>query len=79
MLLALGRHLGSLSGHDLAVRCKQGHLDAKGKAKSRRERKRGLTPASSARWAGAITRTSEDAWQLAKRNLAAESVSLRSG
>ena len=40
-------------------------------------RKRALTGQSSARWAGAITRTSEDAWQLADRNLRAEQASLR--
>ena len=43
---------------------------------SRRERKRALTAESSSRWAGAITRTSEHAWQLAYRNLKAEHASL---
>jgi hypothetical protein len=52
-------------------------LDAKGKAKSRQARKQALTAASSSRWAGAITRTSEDAYGLAKRNLQAQQVSLR--
>jgi hypothetical protein len=52
-------------------------LDAKGKAKSRQARKQALTGASSSRWAGAITRTNEDAYGLAKRNLQAERVSLR--
>jgi hypothetical protein len=77
VLWVLGRHLGSLAGADLAVRCRQGVLDAQGRAASRRERKRSLTAGSSSRWAGAITRTSEDAWQLARRNLEAEAVSLR--
>ncbi|MGH3293994.1 MAG: hypothetical protein ACRDP7_19515 [Trebonia sp.] len=72
VLRAVGRHLGSLAGRDLAARCAEGRLDAKGRAASRRERKRALTVESSSRWAGAITRTSEDAWQLAYRNLAAE-------
>ena len=36
-----------------------------------------MTAACSARWAGAITRTSENAWQLAERNLQAEARSLR--
>jgi hypothetical protein len=45
---------------------------------SRAARKRALTAASSSRWAGAITRTSEDAWQLADRNLKAELGSPRS-
>ena len=72
VLWAVGRHLGSLAGRDLAARCAERRLDAKGRAESRRERKRALTAGSSSRWAGALTRTSEDAWQLASRNLAAE-------
>ena len=44
---------------------------------SRAARKRALTAESSSRWAGAITRTSEDAWQLAGRNLRAERGSLK--
>ena len=70
-------HLGMLAGRDLAARCAEGRLDARGRAESRRERKQALTAASSSRWAGAITRTSEDAWQLASRNLAAESATLK--
>jgi len=77
VLLAAGKHLGSLAGADLAARCAEGRLDAKGRAESRRERKRALTAGSSSRWAGAITRTSEDQWQLADRNLRAEKASLR--
>ena len=78
VLTAVGRHLGTLAGRDLAARCAEGRLDAKGQADSRRERKRGLTAESSSRWAGAITRTSEGDWQLASRNLAAERATLRS-
>jgi hypothetical protein len=77
VLAAVGRHLGTLAGRDLAARCAEGRLDAGGRAESRRERKRALTAQSSSRWAGAITRTSEDAWQLASRNLAAERATLR--
>ena len=62
---------------DLAARCAQGRLDAKGRAVSRAARKRALTAGASSRWAGAITRTSEDQWQLAERNLRAEAASLR--
>jgi hypothetical protein len=40
VLWAAGRHLGSLAGRDLAARCAEGRLDAKGRAESRRERKR---------------------------------------
>ncbi len=72
VLRAAGRHLGALAGRDLAARCAEGRLDARGRAASRRERKRALTAQSSSRWAGAVTRTSEDAWQLGLRNLAAE-------
>ncbi len=77
VLRAAGGHLGMLAGRDLAARCAEGRLDARGRAESRRERKQALTAASSSRWAGAITRTSEDAWQLASRNLAAESATLK--
>jgi hypothetical protein len=72
VLTAAGRHLGSLAGRDLAGRCAEGRLDARGRAASRAVRKRALTGLSSSRWAGAITWASEDAWQLASRNLAAE-------
>jgi hypothetical protein len=65
VLRAVGAHLGSLAGRDLAARCGEGRLDAKGKAVSRAGRKRALTAASSSRWAGAITRTSEDQVRLA--------------
>ena len=76
VLWAAGKHLGSLAGRDLAARCAEGRLDAKGQAVSRARRKRALTAESSSRWAGAITRASEDQWQLAARNLRAERSSL---
>ena len=76
VLWAAGKHLGSLAGRDLAARCAEGRLDAQGRAVSRTHRKRALTAESSSRWAGAITRTSEDQWQLAGRNLRAEKSSL---
>ena len=77
VLRAAGSHLGSLAGCDLAARCAEGRLDAKGRAASRARRKRALTAGSSSRWAGAITRVSEDQWGLAERNLGAERESLR--
>jgi hypothetical protein len=77
VLRAAGSQLGLLAGRDLAARCAEGRLDAKGKAASRAARKRALTAASSSRWAGAITRTSEDQWGLAERNLRAEKASLQ--
>ncbi len=78
VLRAVGRHLGSLASADLAARCREGPLDARGRARSRRDRKRALTAASSSRWAGAVTRASEDQWRLGWRNLGAEAASLRS-
>jgi hypothetical protein len=77
VLRAAGSHLASLAGGDLAARCAEGRLDARGRAVSRAARKRFLTAGSSSRWAGAITRVSEDAWQLAERNLRADAASLR--
>jgi IS605 OrfB family transposase len=77
VLEAVGEHLGSLAGRDLARRCGQGRLDRVGQAVSRRVRKQALTAEATSRWAGAITRTSEDAWALAERNLMAEARSLR--
>jgi hypothetical protein len=76
VLWAVGRHLGSLAGRDLAARCAEGRLDARGRAESRRERKRALTSECSSRWAGAITRTSEDQYQRAEKNLRDERASL---
>ncbi|HET9877328.1 MAG TPA: hypothetical protein VFQ37_16465 [Mycobacterium sp.] len=72
----VGAHLGSLAGKDLAARCREGRMDARQRAESRRERKRGLTSDSSSRWAGAITRTSEDQYRRAEQNLWAERTSL---
>ncbi|MHB2023607.1 MAG: nuclease/transposase family protein [Mycobacteriales bacterium] len=77
VLEALGAHLGRLASLDLARRVKEGSLDAKAKVQSRKARKQALTAASSSRWAGAITRTTEDAYGLARRNLAVEKVSLQ--
>jgi hypothetical protein len=77
VLWQLGAYLSSLAGADLAKRCGEGRLDAGGQASSRQRRKQQLTKRSSSRWAGAITRTSDDAWALAERNLKAEQVSLR--
>jgi hypothetical protein len=77
VLLALGTHLGSLMGRDLAQRCREGALDASGRAASRARRKRAATRDSSSRWSGTITRTSEDAFQLGWCNLGAQAASLR--
>jgi hypothetical protein len=65
---AVGEHLGRLAGQDLAVRCRLGQA---GGMDLRADRKRALTAASSSRWAGAITRTSNDQWDRAAANLLA--------
>ena len=56
-----------------------GRLGAGGGAVSRRVRKRALTAESSSRWAGAITRTSEDQWRLADRGLRGEQARVTAG
>ncbi len=76
MLREVGGYLGSLAPADLAARCAEGRLDARQRARSREVRKQELTAKSSSRWAGALTRASEDAYQLARRNLLAERRSL---
>ena len=68
VLWAVGRHLGRLAGWDLAARCR-GETDRAG-------RKRALTVSSSSRWAGAVTRTSNDQWERAFKNLLDERAGL---
>jgi hypothetical protein len=61
----VGEHLGRLASADLAWRGRLGQG-----SDERARRKRTLTGQSSSRWAGAITRTSNDQWQQAVTNLA---------
>ncbi|MEU2596690.1 IS200/IS605 family accessory protein TnpB-related protein [Streptomyces hirsutus] len=64
VLRRVGAHLGALVCRDLKARCHDGlGHDAKAWA----VRKRELTPVSSARWAGAITRATHEQWALARR------------
>jgi hypothetical protein len=72
VLEAVGRHLGSLANKDLAQRCREGRLSAKDGLASRTKRTQSLTAPSSYRWANTITRSTDDQWQLAYRNLLAE-------
>jgi hypothetical protein len=65
---AVGEHLGRLSGADLARRCRLGQASGPG-GNRRTDRKGALTAPSSSRWAGAITRTSNDHWERAHHNL----------
>jgi len=78
VLRELGTYLGSLANADRAARCRDGNSDAQVRTYSRRFRKQELTSRSSSRWAGAITRTSEDSYQLARRNQIAHISTLRS-
>jgi hypothetical protein len=64
VLCQVGEYLGRLAGHDVAERCELGQGDDQ-----RARRKRTLTAASSSRWAGTLTRTSQDQWQRGYRNL----------
>jgi hypothetical protein len=68
----VGRHLAALACSDLAARCRLGRG-----GDQRADRKRALTPASSSRWAGAITRTSNDQWLRAFNNLLDAQTGLR--
>ena len=72
VLWAVGAQLGGLAGQDLATRCRLGWGDDQ-----RAERKRALTPESSSRWAGSITRTSNDQWQQGRKNQVDERERLR--
>jgi hypothetical protein len=72
VVITVGQHLGMLAGQDLVWRCQLGLV-----LDQRTERKRALTEASSSRWAGAITRTSNDQWQRGYRNLLDARASLR--
>jgi IS605 OrfB family transposase len=76
VLRQVGAHLGALAGGDLKARCRDGlGHDAGAWA----VRKRELTPVSSARWAGAVTKATHDQWALARRCALAHIRSLEAG
>ncbi|MER5760859.1 hypothetical protein [Streptomyces sp. NPDC002082] len=75
VLRIVGDHLGGHARADLAERVRIGMVSAQ--QNRRAERKRALTTVSSSRWAGAITRTSDDQYQLSLRCLLDERTSLR--
>lgn len=72
VLWMVGELLGRLAGADLAWRCQLGQG-----RDQRAARKRTLTGKSSSRWAGSITRMSNDQWQRARANLINRKVALR--
>jgi len=61
---AVGEQLGRLAGQDLRLRCEIGPGPDQ-----RAIRKQAMTAACSSRWAGAITRTSNDQWERGFKNL----------
>jgi IS605 OrfB family transposase len=76
VLRLVGAHLGTLASRDLKTRCADA-LGHDGEAWA--ARKREVTPASSSRWAGAITKASHDQWALARRCQLAHIQSLEAG
>jgi hypothetical protein len=70
VLRLTGEHLGRLQRADVAARVRLGNVPVS--ENQRAERKRALTMHSSSRWAGAMTRASEDQYQLSLRCLADE-------
>ncbi|MGR4849725.1 IS200/IS605 family accessory protein TnpB-related protein [Streptomyces sp. LARHCF252] len=76
VLRLVGGHLGMLAARDLKTRCAAGlEHDAEAWA----QRKRILTPESSSRWAGSVTKASHDQWALARRGQHAHIKSLQAG
>ncbi|MFG3291836.1 hypothetical protein ACGF3G_23895 [Streptomyces sp. NPDC048179] len=75
VLALVGEHLGRHQRADLAARVRIGDVPAK--QTGRAGRKKRLTALSSSRWAGAMTRASEDRYQLSMRCLAEERAGLR--
>jgi IS605 OrfB family transposase len=76
VLRVVGAHLGSLASKDLKARCVDGLEHS---IESWAARKRDLTPHSSSRWAGSITKATHDQWALARRGQAAHVQSLEAG
>ncbi|MDT9692609.1 hypothetical protein Q5762_30625 [Streptomyces sp. P9(2023)] len=75
VLALVGEHLGHHQRADLAARVRIGNVPAK--QTGRAGRKKRLTVVSSSRWAGAMTRVSEDQYQLSMRCLIDERAGLR--
>ncbi|WTE71256.1 transposase [Streptomyces sp. NBC_01615] len=76
VLALVGAHLGALASRDLKVRC----ADAlEHSAETWATRKRGLTPMSSSRWAGSLTKATHDQWALARRGQLAHIQCLEAG
>ena len=70
-LCAVGSYLGGVYRAELAERVRLGALDRTAQGEWRTRRKQAIMTVSSSRWAGAITRSVEDQYQLGMRNLSA--------
>ncbi|MFD7164000.1 transposase [Streptomyces violascens] len=64
VLRLVGGHLGVLAAMDLKARCTDANEHS---SDTWAVRKKGLTAASSSRWAGAITKATHDQWALSRR------------
>ncbi|MDX2544264.1 transposase, partial [Streptomyces sp. WI04-05B] len=76
VLRLVGGHLGSLASRDLRARCRDALEHS---AETWAVRKRELTPLSSSRWAGSITKATHDQWALARRGQSAHIHHLEAG
>jgi len=76
-LSEVGTFLGSVYRSELSGRIASGCMDRQQHSVWRAERKRAVTAVASSRWAGAITRTVEDQYQLGMRALTTEVADLR--
>ncbi|MFD7980368.1 IS200/IS605 family accessory protein TnpB-related protein [Streptomyces sp. NPDC059071] len=76
VLRLVGAHMGSLASTDLRKHCAVGTGHS---AETWAARKRELTPLSSSRWAGSVTKATHDQWALARRAQAAHIRTLEAG
>jgi IS605 OrfB family transposase len=76
VLTLVGAHLGKLAARDLTSRCRDGLQHS---AQTWAARKRELTPQSSSRWAGAVTKATHDQWALSRRGQMAHIQNLEAG
>ncbi|MGW3728188.1 IS200/IS605 family accessory protein TnpB-related protein [Streptomyces sp. NPDC000851] len=76
VLRLVGAHLGALASRDLKRRCQAGLEHS---TDTWAARKRELTPVSSSRWAGSITKASHDQWALARGGQLAHIQGLEAG
>lgn len=74
VLHTLGAYLGRLASMDLARRVRSGTGHGR---EHWSERKRSLTAATSSRWAGSITKETNDLWELARRSQYRHAATLR--